>query len=122
MTPLAWHCLHHSEFDTAYGIGNKVWVVLCLFRIAAFLLMFLVSPSRASHFWGKSNQNLRPVIRPSLREGSFTPSPFQRPAAVGHPWPIAALATSMSLNLFHGDSAHPPGRALHAPEPEVTQN
>ncbi|WAJ37555.1 hypothetical protein OU800_23645 [Pseudomonas sp. GOM7] len=24
MTPLAWHCLHHSEFDTAYGIGKFV--------------------------------------------------------------------------------------------------
>ncbi|WP_230125655.1 hypothetical protein, partial [Pseudomonas sp. Bi70] len=26
----------------------------------------------------------------------------------GHPWPIAALATSMSLNPFHGDSTRPP--------------
>ena len=97
------------------------WLFGCLFRIAAFLLMFLVSPSQASHFWGKSNQNLRPFIRPWLRQGSLTPSPLQRPAAVGHPWPIAALATSMSLDLFHDDSVRPPGRALHAPEPAVTQ-
>ena len=26
----------------------------------------------------------------------------------GHPWPITALATSMSLNPFHGDSTRPP--------------
>jgi hypothetical protein len=89
--------------------------------MAAFLLMFLVLPSRASHFAGKVTKTFRPVIRPSLREGSLTPSPFQRPAAKGHPWPIAALATSMSLDLFHDDSVRPPGRALHAPEPEVTQ-
>ncbi|MGP0174744.1 hypothetical protein ACSVIJ_23080, partial [Pseudomonas sp. NCHU5208] len=108
------------------------WLFLCLFQIAAFLLMFLVSPSRASHFAGKVTKTFRPIIRPWLRQGSLTPSPFQRPAAVGHPWPIAALgfgilrrstscihavvATSMSLNLFRDDSVRPPGRALHAPE------
>jgi len=25
----------------------------------------------------------------------------------------------MSLDLFHDDCVHPPGRALHAPEPPV---
>jgi len=42
--------------------------------------------------------------------GSFAPSPFQGHAAKGHPWPIAALAASMPLNPFHGDSTHPPER------------
>ncbi|MGP0175109.1 hypothetical protein ACSVIJ_24950, partial [Pseudomonas sp. NCHU5208] len=35
--------------DWQYGVGCS----RCLFRIAAFLLMFLVSPSRASHFCGQ---------------------------------------------------------------------
>jgi len=26
----------------------------------------------------------------------------------GHPWPITALAASMPLNPFHGDSTRPP--------------
>ena len=43
-----------------------------------------------------------------LRRGSLAPSPLQGHAAKGHPWPIAALATSMSLNPFHGDSTRPP--------------
>ncbi|MGP0170763.1 hypothetical protein ACSVIJ_02665, partial [Pseudomonas sp. NCHU5208] len=55
----------------------------------------------------KVTKTLRPIIRPWLRQGSLTPSPFQRPAAVGHPWPIAALAASMPLNLFHDDSVRP---------------
>jgi hypothetical protein len=100
----------------------RCWCFRCLFRIGAFLLMFLVSPYRASHFCRtKVTKTLRPIIRPWLRQGSLTPSPLQRPAAKGHPWPIAALATSMSLDLFHDDSVRPPGRALHAPEPTVTR-
>ena len=70
------------------------WLFGCLFRIAAFLLMFLVSPSRASDFAGKVTKPFRPFIRPWLRQGSFTPSPLQRPATMGHPWPSVALATS----------------------------
>jgi len=27
---------------------------------------------------------------------------------MGRPWPVAALATSLSLNSFHTDSSHPP--------------
>ena len=62
----------------------------------------------------KVTKTLRPIIRPRLRRGPLTPSPFQRHAAKGHPWPIAALAASMPLNLFHDDCVRPPGRALHA--------
>ena len=49
-----------------------------------------------------------PFIRPRLRRGSLVPSPLQGHATKGHPWPIVALATSMSLNPFHGDSTRPP--------------
>jgi len=61
----------------------------------------------------KSNQKRLP-LHPALRfaPGSLAPSPFQRHAAQGHPWPIAALAASMPLNPFHGDSAHPPEGAV----------
>ena len=46
------------------------WLFGCLFRLAAFLLMFLVSPSRVSHFCrAKVTKTLRPVIRPWLRQG-----------------------------------------------------
>ena len=34
------------------------------------------------------------------------------PPTKGHPWPIVALATSMSLNPFHGDSTRPPEGGL----------
>ena len=43
-----------------------------------------------------------------LRRGSRAPSPLQGHATKGRPWPIVALATSMSLNPFHGDSTRPP--------------
>jgi hypothetical protein len=43
-----------------------------------------------------------------LRRGSLAPSPLQGHATKGHPWPIVALTTSMSLNPFHGDSTRPP--------------
>ena len=33
-----------------------------------------------------------------LRRGSLAPSPLQGHATKGRPWPIVALATSMSLN------------------------
>jgi len=46
----------------------------------------------------ESNQREgHPIIRPRLRRGSLIPSPLQGHAAKGRPWPIAALATSMSL-------------------------
>ena len=56
----------------------------------------------------KVSKETHPCIRPRLRRGSLAPSPLQGHAAKGHPWPIAALATSMSLNPFHGDSTRPP--------------
>ena len=56
----------------------------------------------------KVSKETHPYIRPRLRRGSLAPSPLQGPATKGHPWPIAALATSMSLNPFHGDSTRPP--------------
>jgi len=61
----------------------------------------------------KSNQKRLP-LHPALRfaPGSFAPSLLQRHAAKGHPWPIAALAASMPLNPFHGDSTHPPEGAV----------
>ena len=61
----------------------------------------------------KSNQKRLP-LHPALRfaPGPFAPSPFQGHAAKGHPWPIAALAASMPLNPFHGDSTHPPEGAV----------
>ena len=43
-----------------------------------------------------------------LRRGSLAPSPLQGHATKGRPWPIVALATSMSLNPFHGDFTRPP--------------
>ncbi len=73
----------------------------------------------------ESNQREgHPDIRPRLRRGSLLPSPLQGPAAKGHPWPIAALATSMSLNPLHGDSTRPPegdfgvACAIAAPKPK----
>jgi len=57
----------------------------------------------------ESNQREgHPDIRPRLRRGSLAPSPLQGHAAKGHPWPVAALATSMSLNPLRGDSTRPP--------------
>ena len=56
----------------------------------------------------KVSKETHPCIRPRLRRGSLAPSPLQGHATKGHPWPIAALATSMSLNPFHGDSTRPP--------------
>ena len=57
----------------------------------------------------ESNQREgHPDIRPRLRRGSLLPSPLQGHATKGHPWPIVALATSMSLNPLRGDSTRPP--------------
>ena len=57
----------------------------------------------------ESNQReSTPRIRPRLRRGSLAPSPLQGHATKGHPWPIVALATSMSLNPLRGDSTRPP--------------
>ena len=66
----------------------------------------LVSPPRASPFCQtsdsrphKRDQKVSP-LHPAFRFAKSTlgSSEFQGPAAKGHPWPIAALATSMSLN------------------------
>ena len=56
----------------------------------------------------KVSKETHPCIRPRLRRGSLVPSLLQGHAAKGHPWPIAALAASMPLNPFHGDSTRPP--------------
>ena len=56
----------------------------------------------------KVSKETHPCIRPRLCRGSLAPSPLQGHAVMGHPWPITALATSMSLNPFHGDSTRPP--------------
>ena len=55
----------------------------------------------------KVSKETHPCIRPRLRRGSLAPSPLQGHATKGRPWPIVALATSMSLNPFHGDSTRP---------------
>ena len=70
-------------------------------------------PSRASHFLLLAQEKVTkekgtPFIRPRLRRGSLVPSPLQGHATKGHPWPIVALATSMSLNPLRGDSTRPP--------------
>ena len=56
----------------------------------------------------KVSKETHPYIRPRLRRGSLAPSPFQGHATKGRPWPIVALAASMPLNPFHGDSTRPP--------------
>jgi hypothetical protein len=92
--------------------------ILVRVRSTARLLLsalVLVSPLTGESLLpvaAKVTKNACPDIRPCLRQGSFTPSLFQGPAAKGHPWPIAALATSMSLNPFHNDSIHPPEGAF----------
>jgi len=73
----------------------------------------LFRPAGRVPFGSRPKRNQKGLPRhPALRfaPGSFAPSPFQGHAAKGHPWPIAALAASMPLNPFHGDSAHPPER------------
>ncbi len=61
----------------------------------------------------ESNQREgHPTIRPRLRRGSLLPSPLQGHATKGHPWPIVALATSMSLNPLRGDPTRPPEGGL----------
>ena len=56
----------------------------------------------------KVSKETHPYIRPRLRRGSLVPSPLHGHAEKGHPWPITALAASMPLNPFHGDSTRPP--------------
>ena len=73
----------------------------------------LFRPAGRVPFGSRPKRNQKGLPRhPALRfaPGPFAPSPFQGHAAKGHPWPIAALAASMPLNPFHGDSAHPPER------------
>ena len=60
----------------------------------------------------KVSKETHPCIRPRLRRGSLAPSPLQGHATKGRPWPIVALATSMSLNPFHGDFTRPPEGGL----------
>jgi len=95
---------------------------LCVLRAALFISgprslacrsFVLVSPLTGESLSlacpRESNQREgHPTIRPRLRRGSLAPSPLQGHAAKGHPWPIAALATSMSLNPLRGDSTRPP--------------
>lgn len=71
-------------------------------------------------FSGESVQAIKKVLRVLVGRIRLTsgwqlrvPSPLQghdrmRPPTKGHPWPITALATSMSLNPFHVDSTRPP--------------
>ncbi|MGP0173895.1 hypothetical protein ACSVIJ_18740, partial [Pseudomonas sp. NCHU5208] len=56
-------CAEVGEVGLETGLGIRCLFFWCLFRIAAFLLMFLVSPSRASHFAGKVTKTFRPIIR-----------------------------------------------------------
>ncbi|MDH1052169.1 hypothetical protein N5C91_26950, partial [Pseudomonas sp. GD03903] len=44
----------------------------------------------------KKSRPCHPAFR--FAKSTLGSSEFQGPAAKGHPWPIAALATSMSLN------------------------
>jgi hypothetical protein len=123
-----------KDWGAERGPGVRV---LLLFGTPPYALMARVAPPRArylircAHPSGqpaavtslryvvlacprKSNQKEgHPYIRPRLRRGSLTPSPLQGhagcgPPTKGHPWPIAALATSMSLNPLRGDSIRPP--------------
>jgi hypothetical protein len=122
-------CFSPISRKAGEGLGVRA---LLLFGTPPRLLMFCVAPPRARHlircahpsgqpaavtslryvvlaYPRKSNQKEgHPYIRPRLRRGSLTPSPLQGHAAKGHPWPIAALATSMSLNPLRGDSIRPP--------------
>ena len=67
-------------------------------------LTFLVCPRKVSK---RRAPGIRPCTPLRYAAGSFAPSALQVHAAKGRPRPIAALATSMSLNPFHTDSAHP---------------
>ncbi len=60
----------------------------------------------------KETKRSSPGIRPQLRWGSLAPSLLRGHAAMGHPWPIAALAASMPLNPLHNDSGRPPEGAI----------
>lgn len=86
-----------------------------IYRLLASGAKLLFRPAGRVTFVSRDKSNQKRLPRhPALRfaPGSFAPSPFQRHAAKGHPWPIAALAASMPLNPFHGDSAHPPEGAV----------
>ena len=99
------------------GVSTRVlpWYERSVLGSLLRCLLALVSPSRASPFWQtpqKEPKGLCPCIRVWLRQTSLTPSSLQGPAAKGHPWPIAALATSMSLNPLRNDCARPPERGV----------
>jgi len=86
-----------------------------IYRLLASGAKLLFRPAGRVTFVSRDKSNQKRLPRhPALRfaPGSFAPSPFQRHAAKGHPWPIAAIAASMPLNPFHGDSAHPPEGAV----------
>jgi len=86
-----------------------------IYRLLASGAKLLFRPAGRVTFVSRDKSNQKRLPRhPALRfaPGSFAPSPFQGYAAKGHPWPIAALAASMPLNPFHGDSTHPPEGAV----------
>ena len=86
-----------------------------IYRLLASGAKLLFRPAGRVTFVSRDKSNQKRLPRhPALRfaPGSFAPSPFQGHAAKGHPWPIAALAASMPLNPFHGDSTHPPEGAV----------
>jgi len=79
------------------------------------LLDALVPPCWAGPFWQspqKEPKGLAPASGPALRSGFVCSIAIPGHAAKAHPWPIAALAASMPLNPFHGDSTHPPEGAV----------
>jgi len=74
-----------------------------IYRLLASGAKLLFRPAGRVTFVSRDKSNQKRLPRhPALRfaPGSFAPSPFQRHAAKGHPWPIAALAASMPLNPF----------------------
>jgi hypothetical protein len=101
------------------GLGMRA---ILLFGIAPCLLMFRVAPPRARHFFllprgGRPEKVTKKKGTPTYGPGyAGVPSLHRHsrgttgcgPPTKGHPWPIAALATSMSLNPLRGDSIRPP--------------
>ncbi len=110
-------CRPHEKSGLSWHRTGKFVCSFALFisgqRSLACRTFVLVSPLTGESLSlacpRESNQREgHPDIRPRLRRGSLVPSPLQGHAVKGHPWPITALAPSMSLNPFHGDSTRPP--------------
>ncbi len=82
-----------------WGISGLLRWLWEYFAASVFARTLCFAPSGESLFQTpKSNQKACPGIRVPLRGTPLAPSKFQGHATTGRPWPIVALATSMSLN------------------------